>query len=155
MNKGRLDYAQLAPEGLAKMRAVEHYLNTGTGLESSLLELVRLRVSLMNGCGYCLALHTRELQKLGESPERIGSLAEWRNSDLYTMRERSALGWAEAVTDIQEGHAPDVVYEAVRAQFSEVDAVDLTLVISTINAWNRIAIALGESAGRNAEGESE
>ena len=155
MSKDRLDYARLAPEGLARMRALEHYLNTGTGLESSLMELLRLRVSVMNGCGYCTKLHTAELEKLGESSERIGLLADWRNSDLYSLRERAALGWAESVTDIQDGHAPDVLYEAVRAQFSDVETVNLTLVISTINAWNRIAIALGEPAGQDAEREGQ
>jgi AhpD family alkylhydroperoxidase len=146
--EARLDYVRLAPEGLAKMQALEHYLSTGTGLEASLLELVRLRVSQMNGCEYCIGLHTAELQRHNETAERIAEAADWRGSEAYTQRERAALGWAEALTDIQERHAPDVVYEAVRAHFSEVEAVNLTLVITTINAWNRIAIALGAHAGQ-------
>lgn len=143
----RLEYGQLAPEGLAKMRELEHYLNTGTGLEASLLGLVRLRASLMNGCEYCIHIHTAELQKLNESQERIDGLAEWRNSDLYTQRERAALAWTEVVTNIQDGHAPDVVYDELRARFSDVETVNLTLVITTINAWNRIAISLGAYPG--------
>lgn len=143
----RLNYAHLAPEGLAKMRGIEHYLNTGTDLEPALLELVRLRASLMNGCEYCVKLHTSELKKHNETGDRIASVAEWRNSDAYTHRERAALGWAEALTDIQDGHAPDAIYDEVRAHFSEVETVNLTLVITTINAWNRIAIALGEHSG--------
>jgi AhpD family alkylhydroperoxidase len=145
--ESRLRYGQLAPEGLAKMTALEHYLNNGTGLEASLRELVRLRSSLMNGCEYCIRLHTSELQKMNETAERIAGVEEWRGSEIYTKRERAALAWAEAVTNIQEGHAPDVLYDAVRAEFSEVETVNLTLVISTINAWNRIAISLGAHSG--------
>ena len=97
----------------------------------------------MNGCGYCVRLHTAELEKVGETAERIAEVVDWRGSDLYTKRERAALAWAEALTNIQDGHAPDVVYEAVREQFTDVETVNLTLVITTINAWNRISIALG------------
>jgi AhpD family alkylhydroperoxidase len=143
MSEPRLKYWQLAPDGLAKMRELEHYLNNETGLEPSLLGLVRLRTSLMNGCEYCIHVHTAELRKLNETAERIAGLEEWRSSEAYTRRERAALAWTEAVTNIQEGHGPDVVYEAVRAEFTDVETVNLTLVISTINAWNRIAISLG------------
>ena len=147
MSEARLKYGQLAPEGLAKMTALEHYLNSGAGLETSLRELVRLRASLLNGCEYCIKLHTGELRKIGESEARIAEVAEWRNSELYSQRERAALAWSEALTNIQDGHAPDVLYEAVRAQFSDVETVNLTLVITTINAWNRLAISLGSHSG--------
>jgi AhpD family alkylhydroperoxidase len=147
MSEPRLKYGQLAPEGLAHMRELEHYLNNGAGLEASLRELVRLRVSLMNGCEYCVGLHTSELKKVNETEERIGGIADWRGSALYTKRERAALAWAEAVTDIQDGHAQDVVYEAVTEQFTDVETVNLTLVITMINAWNRISIALGTHSG--------
>jgi AhpD family alkylhydroperoxidase len=147
MSEVRLKYGQLAPEGLAKMTALEHYLNTGSGLEHTLVQLVRLRASLMNGCEYCITLHTAELKKANETEERIASLEEWRRSKVYTERERAALAWTEAVTNIQDGHAPDAVYEEVRAHFSDVETVSLTLVISTINAWNRIAISLGSRSG--------
>jgi AhpD family alkylhydroperoxidase len=143
MSEPRLKYGQLAPEGLAHMRELEHYLNNGAGLEASLRELVRLRVSLMNGCEYCIVLHTSELRKVNEAEERIAGVADWRSLEIYTQRERAALAWAEAVTNIQNGHAPDVLYEEVRKQFSDVETVNLTLVITTINAWNRISIALG------------
>jgi AhpD family alkylhydroperoxidase len=144
MSEPRLKYGQLAPEGLAHMRELEHYLNNnGAGLSASLRELVRLRVSLMNGCGYCVRLHTSELEKAGETAERIAEVVDWRGSELYTKRERAALAWAEAVTNIQDGHAPDVVYDEVRAHFTDVETVNLTLVITTINAWNRISIAMG------------
>lgn len=147
MSEPRLKYGRLAPEGLAKMQDLEHYLNTGTGLEASLLGLVRLRASLMNGCEYCIHLHAAELRKLNEPAERIDGLTEWRSSNSYTQRERAALAWTEAVTDIQEGHAPDAVYDEVRAHFSDVETVNLTLVITTINAWNRLAISLGAYPG--------
>ena len=143
----RLKYGQMAPEGFEKLKALEHYLNTGSGLDTPLRELVRLKVSTMNGCEYCLRLHTSELQKVNETAERIGGVADWRSSDAYTQRERAALAWAEAVTNIQSGHAPDVLYEEVRKQFSDVETVNLTLVITTINAWNRIAISLGSYPG--------
>lgn len=113
----RLKYGHLAPEGLARMTALEHYLNTDSGLETILMQLVRLRASLINGCEYCISLHTAELKKWNEPPERIGGLADWRNSDLYTHRERAALAWTDAVTNIQDGHAPDVVYDEMRAHF--------------------------------------
>ena len=111
----RLKYGELAPEGMEKLRALEHYLNTATGLEPVLLDLVRLRVSLMNGCEYCIHLHAGELRKLHEPEERIAGLAEWRRAGAgsggaYTQRERAALAWAEAVTNIQDGHAEDAVY---------------------------------------------
>jgi AhpD family alkylhydroperoxidase len=143
----RLRYARLIPDGLAKMTALEHHLNTATSLEPILLELVRLRTSQMNGCEYCVTLHTAELRKHNESPSRIDSVHSWRNSDAYTHRERAALGWAEAITNIQDGHAPDPIFEELRAYFSEVEAANLTLVLTTINAWNRLAIAIGPHSG--------
>jgi len=151
MSEVRLKYGQLASEGFAHMRELEHYLNNGAGIETSLRELVRLRVSLMNGCEYCVRLHTSELQKVNETAERIAGVAGWRGSNAYTRRERAALAWAEAMTNIQDGHAPDAVYEEVRAHFSDVETVNLTLVISTINAWNRISIALGAHSGHASE----
>ena len=144
----RLNYTHLAPEGLARMSALEHYLNTATGLENTLQELVRLLASTLNGCDYCIALHTGELKKHNETPERIAGVTAWRDSNLYTQRERAALAWTEALTNIQEGHAPDPIYDEVRAHFSETETVNLTLTISTINAWNRIAIALGTHSHR-------
>lgn len=147
MSEPRLKYGQLAPEGLAKMTAMEHYLNTQTGLEASLLGMVRLRASLINGCEYCIHLHTAELKKINETAERIAAVADWRGSNLYTNRELAAFAWTDAVTNIKEGHAPDDVYNALRELFSDVETVNLTLVITTINAWNRIAISLGAYPG--------
>ncbi len=151
----RLGYGTLAPEGMARMHELEHYLNTATGLEAVILELTRLRVSLMNGCEYCIQLHTKELRKLNEPEERIAGVAEWRNSTAYTQRERSAFAWTEAVTNIQDGHAPDAAYDALRAHFNEVETVNLTLAITTINAWNRIAIALGNYPRNSGQGSAD
>ncbi len=143
----RLEYGKLAPEGLVRMRALEHYLNTGTSLEPVLLDLVRLLGSRMNGCEYCIALHSAELRKLHEPEERIAEVVEWRGSNAYTERERAAFAWTEAATNIQEAHAPDSVYVDLREHFSETETVNLTLAITTINAWNRLAIALGDFPG--------
>ena len=103
----RLKYTELAPEGIAAMRALEHYLNTGTGLEPEMLALVRLRASLLNGCEYCVGMHQHEAKKHNETEGRITDVADWRGSDAYTQRERAAFAWTEVVTNIQNGHAPD------------------------------------------------
>ena len=139
----RLRYTHLAPEGFAALSAVEHYLNTAAGLEANLQEFVRLLASLLNGCEYCIKLHTAELHKHNETEARIAGVLAWRASDLYTRRERSALAWTEAVTNIQADHAPDAIYNEVRAHFTDIETVNLTLTITNINAWNRVAISLG------------
>ncbi len=136
-----MNYIKLAPQGFAHLSELGHYLNTGTGLEPDLLDLVRLLASELNGCEYCIGLHRHELEKLNEPASRIDEVAAWRESDAYTQRERAALAWTEAVTNIQQGHAPDAVYDEVRRHFSDVETVNLTLAITTINAWNRLAIA--------------
>ena len=152
MSEYRLKYGQISPEGLEKLRALEHWVNADSGLEHTLLELVKVRASLLNGCESCVRVHTAELRKAGESEERIGGVAEWRSSQLYTKRERAALAWAEVVTNIQDGYAPDVVYDEVRAVFSELETVNLTLAVATINTWNRMAIALGRRPGSEVNG---
>ena len=136
----RLKYPELAPEGVAALSAVEHYVNTGTGLDPVLLELVRLRCSLLNGCEYCVALHTKELRRHNEPDSRIVAVARWRGSSAYTKREQAALRWAEVETNIQDGNAQDAEYRAVQEHFSDVELVNLTLAIASINAWNRMAI---------------
>jgi AhpD family alkylhydroperoxidase len=146
--EARLKYPDIAPEGYAAMRALEHYLNTGTGLEATLQELVRLLASEMNGCEYCIRMHTAQLKKRNETEDRIAGVMSWRDSDLYTQRERAALAWTEAVTDIQQGHAPDAVFNEMKAHFSDVEIVNLTFTITNINAWNRLQIALGEPVPR-------
>jgi AhpD family alkylhydroperoxidase len=148
MGQPRLKYGQLVPEGLARMTALEHYLNTDAGLETSLRGYVRLLASLLNGCEFCIRLHTAELRQAGEPEAKISGVLGSAESSLFTPRERAALAWTKALTNIQDGHAPDAIYKQVRAQFSEVETVNLTLTITTINAWNRISIALGRHSSR-------
>jgi AhpD family alkylhydroperoxidase len=110
------------------------------GLEPSLMELVKIRASQINGCAFCLHMHTTEARKKGETEERIYLLDAWRESPLYTARERAALAWTEALTLVAETHAPDDVYREVQAHFSEEEVVKLTLLIVAINGWNRIQV---------------
>ena len=137
----RLPYAELAPEGVAPMRAVEHYLNASTALSPVLLELVRLRCSQVNGCEFCIGHHTNELRKHHEPESRIEALGAWENSDAFTARERAALAWAESVTKIETRHAADPEYAAISRFFQAKDLVDLTMAVASINAWNRLSIA--------------
>jgi AhpD family alkylhydroperoxidase len=110
-------------------------------LERPLLELVKIRASQINGCAYCIAMHTADARKLGETDERMHLLNAWREAPVFTARERAALAWVEAVTLINKGHAPDEIYQEARSQFSDKELVDLTAAIVAINAWNRLAIA--------------
>jgi AhpD family alkylhydroperoxidase len=132
----RLKYTDLAPQGIAALRVLEHYANTAAQLEPILLELVRLRASLLNGCDYCVGLHTHELQKHNET-----QVPTWSTSAAYTHREQAALAWTEVVTNIQDGHAPQPAFEQARQHFTDTELVNLTLAIASINAWNRLAIA--------------
>jgi AhpD family alkylhydroperoxidase len=136
----RLKYATEVPEALAAMRQLEHYVNN-SGLDKELLDLVRTRVSQMNACASCLDMHTRELREHGTPQWKIDMLPAWRETPGYSARERTALEWAEAVTNIQQTHAPDDVYERAHAEFGDRKLVQLTLAITSINQWNRLGIA--------------
>jgi AhpD family alkylhydroperoxidase len=138
--KARLNYAKAAPGLYEAMDSLEQYLQ-GCGLERSLLLLIQLRASQVNGCAYCLDMHWKDLRAVGENEQRLYSLDAWRESPYYTDRERAALAWAEAVTLIGQGHVPDAVYEEVRPHLNEKELSDLTLAVATINAWNRLSIA--------------
>ena len=137
----RLDAGKIAPEGYRAMSGVQAYV-TGCGLEPLLLELVKIRASQINGCAFCIAMHTKDARKLGESDERMHLLNAWEEAPVFSPRERAALAWTEAVTLVTEGHVPDAVYEEARRHFSEKELVDLTYAVMAINAWNRLAIAL-------------
>ena len=137
--KPRMNYYQAAPDTIKALVAVEDQVKA-SGLEQSLIELVKTRASQINGCAFCINMHTADARKYGETEQRLYLLNAWRESPLYTERERAALGWTEALTLISETHAPDQDYEAMRAQFSETEAVNLTVLIGAINAWNRVAI---------------
>jgi len=137
--KPRMNFYQAAPETIKALVAVENQI-CASGLEQSLIELVKTRASQINGCAYCINMHTEDARKHGETEQRLYLLNAWRESPLYSERERAALAWTEALTLISEAHAPDADYEAVRAQFSDTELVNLTTLIGAINAWNRIAI---------------
>jgi len=122
------------------MRGLEDYL-AACGLEPSLLDLVRTRASQINGCAYCIDMHTKDARARGESEQRLYELDAWRETPFYTERERAALAWTEAVTLITNGHVPDAVYEEVRQHLSEEELVNLTLALVAINGWNRFAIS--------------
>ncbi|HTT69249.1 MAG TPA: carboxymuconolactone decarboxylase family protein [Gemmatimonadales bacterium] len=138
--KPRINYAKTAPGVYDAMDALDRYL-AGCGLQKPLLFLVQLRASQLNGCAYCIDMHWKDLRAAGEKEQRLYGLDAWRESPYYTDREKAALAWAEAVTRIADGHAPDAAHEEARAQFSERELADLTLAVATINAWNRLSIA--------------
>jgi AhpD family alkylhydroperoxidase len=138
--KPRMNFYQAAPDTIKALNALETHIQS-TGLEKSLIELVKIRASQINGCAFCINMHTDDARKRGETEQRIYLLDAWRESPLYSDRERAALAWTESVTLISETHAPDDVYEQLRTQFSEEDTVNLTMLIATINAWNRLAIS--------------
>jgi AhpD family alkylhydroperoxidase len=138
--KQRMNAYAVAPDGVKALVAVETYL-AGCGLEHNLLHLIKMRVSQINGCAYCLHMHSSDARKGGEPEAKLYLLNAWEESALYTPRERAALAWAEALTNIKEGHAPDAVFELARSQFSEKELADLTVAVAMINAWNRLAIS--------------
>jgi AhpD family alkylhydroperoxidase len=138
--KPRMNYYQAAPDTIKALVALEEQIQA-SGLEKSLIELVKTRASQINGCAFCINMHTQDARKQGETEQRLYLLNAWHESPLYTDRERAALAWTEALTLIAETHAPDNLYEDVRAHFSEAETVNLTMLIAAINAWNRLAIA--------------
>jgi AhpD family alkylhydroperoxidase len=142
----RIHYESVAPGAYKAMLGLENYLHQ-CSVEEPLLHLIKLRASQLNGCAYCIDMHWKDLRALGETEQRLYGLDAWGESPYYTDRERAALAWTEAVTNIQEGHVPDNVHETARAQFSEKELADLTLAIATINAWNRLAISARTVAG--------
>jgi len=144
--KQRLNHMAAGQGALKAMFGLGAYL-AKTGLEPSLLNLLDFRVSQINGCAYCLDMHSKDLRAAGETEQRLYLLNAWRETPLYTEREQAALAWAEAVTLVTEGHVPDEVYEQARGQFSEEELVNLTLAVVTINGWNRLNIAFRTEPG--------
>ncbi|ADV01492.1 carboxymuconolactone decarboxylase family protein [Alicycliphilus denitrificans] len=142
----RLDYKNASPKGFAAMLALELHARA-SGLEHGLLELVKTRVSQLNGCAFCLDMHTKDARAAGESEQRLYLLPAWREAPCYTERERAALAWAEAVTLLKDQQVPDEVYEQARRQFDEKALVDLTLAIVAINGWNRLSVSFHTEAG--------
>ena len=138
--KPRINYVQVAPDAFKAMRGLEEYV-ASSGLEKSLYELVKTRASQINGCAFCLDMHTKDARKAGETEQRLYALSAWRETPFYTERERAALEWTEALTLISETDVPDTLYENVRKQFSESEIVALSMAIIAINGWNRLAIS--------------
>ena len=136
----RLDFYKANPAAIKALLGVEERIGK-SALEKSLTELVRLRASQINGCAFCVDMHTTDARKGGESERRLATVVVWRETPFFTDRERAALEWTEALTLVSQNHVPDAVWEAVRPHFSDEELVDLTLLVSAINAWNRFAIS--------------
>jgi AhpD family alkylhydroperoxidase len=143
----RLPYATIGHEAYKLMLGMEEYLHR-CSLPQPLVHLVKLRASQVNGCAFCIDMHWNDLRAIGETEQRLYGLDAWRESPYYTEQERAALAWTEAVTLISETHAEDAVYEEIKKQFTEQQVVDLTFAITTINAWNRLAIAFRAEPGK-------
>lgn len=143
---GRLNYAAVSPGALQAMMKLGEQARK-SGLDDTLLELLNLRASQLNGCGFCIDMHTKELRAAGVSEQKLYLLSVWRETALYSPRERAALAWTEALTRLGEGGVPDDVYDEVRAQFNDGELVDLTVAINVINGWNRLNIAFHAEAG--------
>lgn len=142
----RLDYSGTAPAAVEAMLGLERYVASAS-IERSLLHLVKVRASQMNGCAYCLDMHWKEARADGETEQRLYALDAWRETPFYTPRERAALAWTESLTRVADTRAPDADYEAARAELSERELADLTLAIVAINGWNRIAIGFRSEVG--------
>ncbi len=144
--QARIAYDKAAPEGVKAMWALENYVRY-CGLEPALLELVKFRASQINGCAYCIDMHTKDARAHGETEQRLYALSAWCETPFFTERERAALAWTEAVTEISHGHVPDEVYELARKYFGDKELVDLTLAVVAINGWNRLAISFRRVPG--------
>lgn len=140
----RITDRNAAMGAIQQLQGVSQYVHA-TGLEESLRGLVHMRISQINGCAFCLAMHAKALREAGEREDRIYLLDAWRETDWYSERERAALAWAEAVTTLEHREVPDAVFEQARAQFSEKELMDLTLDVIAINGWNRLNIGLLQS----------
>ena len=145
--KARLNVAAVSPAAYQSMLGLEKYLDESS-IDPRLKHLLKLRASQMNGCAYCLDMHAKDARALGETEQRLYGLDAWREAPYYTDRERAALEWVEALTDITDGHVPDELYERVRQQLSEKDLVELAMAAVAINGWNRLAIAFRSEAGK-------
>jgi AhpD family alkylhydroperoxidase len=142
----RMNYGKAAPGAMRAMGALETYLDE-CGLEPGLKELVKLRASQINGCAYCVDMHSLDARALGETEQRLYALPVWQETPFFSERERAALLWTEKLTLLADDHVPDEVYEQVRPHFSDAELANLTLAIATINAWNRFGVAFRSEPG--------
>jgi len=146
--QARLDLQKIAdPEAVKAVMAVQAFLNNHSTLEPALLNLVWLRASQINGCAWCIDMHTKDARALGETEQRLYALNAWRDAPFYSERERAALAWAESVTLVAQTHVPDDVYEEAKKHFSDQELVNLTLAIAQINVWNRLNVAFRNVPG--------
>jgi AhpD family alkylhydroperoxidase len=136
----RMDYATASPGAYRAMLGLESFVRQ-SGIEHGLLHLLKLRASQINGCAYCIDMHSKDARAGGETEQRLYALSAWRETPFYTPRERAALAWTEALTLVAEGHVPDAAWEEARTEFSEEELMNLTMAIVAINGWNRLAIA--------------
>ena len=148
----RLDALRVAPEAYHVMLGFENYVRK-SGLESKLMDLVKLRASYINGCAYCVDMHTKDARHAGETEQRLYAVPVWRETPFFTDRERAALAWTEAVTEIWKGGVSDEVYALARSEFSEKELVDLTMAVVAINGWNRLAIPFRAPVGSYVAGK--
>lgn len=142
----RIDAASVAPDAYRAQLGLEAYVRS-CGLESSLIELVKLRASVINGCAYCVDMHTKDARHAGETEQRLYAIPVWRETPFFTPRERAALAWTEAVTEVARTGVPDDVYAEARSQFGEAELVALTMAVVTINGWNRLAVSFRSPVG--------
>jgi AhpD family alkylhydroperoxidase len=150
--EARVNVAKVGGNAYKAMMGLQQYVDK-SGLDHGLLHLVKMRASQINGCAYCLKMHSRDARKEGESEDRLYLLDAWREAPVYSERERAALAWTEAVTLVSETHVPDADFEAARAQFSEQELVDLTMAVVAINGWNRLMIGFRVAPEVEAHGE--
>ena len=148
----RANYAKVRPDAMRAMRGLGQFVSQN-GLEHSLLELVKVRASQLNNCGFCIDMHTRDARQAGETEQRLYCLSVWHEAPFYSERERAALAWTEALTLVADGHADDALYAATREHFSEEELVDLTMAIVLINGWNRLSIGFGAIPGSYRQGK--
>ena len=144
--KPRIDQRRVAPGAMHAMLGLEQYVRS-SGLDPALVDLVRLRASYLNGCAYCVDMHTKDARVAGEPEQRLYAVPVWRETPFFTPRERAALTWTEAVTEVGRTGVPDEAYDEVRAHFSEAELVDLTMAIVAINGWNRLAVSFRTEPG--------
>ena len=149
----RINYVRVAPEAFRAQRGMENYI-LQCGLEHSLLHLVKLRASYINGCAYCVDMHTKDARHEGETEQRLYAVPVWRETPFFTPRERAALAWTEAVTEIFKDGVSDELYAHAREHFSEKELVDLTMAVVTINGWNRLAITFHAPVGSYVPGSN-
>ncbi|MHC8407328.1 carboxymuconolactone decarboxylase family protein [Pseudomonas sp. TMB3-21] len=140
----RLDYYSASPKAMKAMIAMEA-LTSNLSIEPALLQLIKIRASQVNGCAFCTDMHSLDARRLGETERRLYAIAVWRDSNFFGLRERAALAWTEAVTLLAETRVPDAVYAEARGQFSDVEMVDLTIAVNTINSWNRLAVSFRQT----------